>query len=734
MTAERDLSRRAVLKMGVGVISLGLLNACAPQAPAASQTQAPAATTAPATMAPAASAPTAAPAAAPTQVAAAKPAPAAQAAPTTKPGLQLGAQLIGKLEGPTVITDAAQFPKTFKEAPALAELVKAGKLPPVAQRVSQDPLVLKPLNEIGKYGGTWRRGFTGPADGWNGIRCAGHDTLLFWNFDRTEVVPNIAKSWDMSPDGKTLVVQLRRGMKWSDGEPFTADDMMFWWNDIAQNKELVPSLLPNLFINGKPISIEKVDETTIRFGFPDPYFYFTSLIAGNKPPGAGPAEMRQDGLGVCGYLPAHYLKQFLPKYAGQDTVDQAARAAGFDNWVSMMKAKADWCLNPDIPVITAWKTVQPINTPLWSLERNPYSIWVDTDGNQLPYIDKVQLTLGENLEIINFRAIAGEFDYQERHMDIGKLPVLLENRQKGGYNIHLDTADFGCDLSLAPILDYQADPEIGDLLHNTDFRRALSLGIDRDQLNETFWLGTGQPGSAAPPDENVYAPGPEYRKLWSTHDPAQANGLLDKIGLTKRDAAGMRLRPSGGSLAIEVTTYGGQFIQATQICEMIGQQWKAIGITIRVNEIERGLGEKRMLNGDVQIFAWPPDDSGEILQSGQVLPIAKVPFNRLGQTYGLWFQSNGKEGQEPPPKLKQALDMYRQAFGVPDDERIRLGKEIWKIVIDEVWHIGTVGVSPASVGVRVVNTKLGNIPARQYNTINVRTPGTSRPEQFYFKT
>src|SRR5581483_1060603 len=280
-----------------------------------------AATTAPA---PAAAQPTAAPAAAK---------PAAPAAG----GDKIGRNLIGKVEGPTVITDPAQWPKSFKEAPQLAELVKAGKLPPVEQRVSQDPLVLKPLNEIGKYGGTWRRGFTGPADGWNGIRCAGHDTLLFWNFDRTQVVPNIAKSWDMSADGKTLVVNLRRGMKWSDGEPFTTDDMMFWWNDIAQNKELVPSLLPNLFINGKQISMEKVDETTIRFSFPDPYFYFVSLIAGNKPPGAGPAEMRQDGLGICGYLPAHYLKQFHPTYAGQDKVDQMAKDAGFDNWVSLMK-------------------------------------------------------------------------------------------------------------------------------------------------------------------------------------------------------------------------------------------------------------------------------------------------------------------------------------------------------------------------------------------------------------
>ena len=99
-----------------------------------------------------------------------------------------GSELIGKLEGPEVVTDTAKFPKSFKEAPQLAELVKAGKLPPVQERVSQDPLVIKPVHEIGKYGGTWRRGFSGPADFWNGYRCCGHDKILFWDYTGNKVV------------------------------------------------------------------------------------------------------------------------------------------------------------------------------------------------------------------------------------------------------------------------------------------------------------------------------------------------------------------------------------------------------------------------------------------------------------------------------------------------------------------------------------------------------------------
>jgi ABC-type transport system substrate-binding protein len=144
-----------------------------------------------------------------------------------------GSELMGKLEGPEGVTDPAKFPKSFKEAPQLAALVKAGKLSPVQERVSQDPLVIKPVRETGKYGGTWRRGFSGPADFWNGYRCCGHDKILFWDYTGTKVIPNVAKGWEVSSDGRTFTVFLRKGMKWSDGHPFTADDFMFWYEDIG---------------------------------------------------------------------------------------------------------------------------------------------------------------------------------------------------------------------------------------------------------------------------------------------------------------------------------------------------------------------------------------------------------------------------------------------------------------------------------------------------------------------
>jgi peptide/nickel transport system substrate-binding protein len=641
--------------------------------------------------------------------------------------------LIGKLEGPEVVTDPAKFPKSLKEAPQLAALVKAGKLAPVAERVGQDPLVIKPLHEIGKYGGTWRGGFTGPADFWNGFRCcSGPDHLLFWDYTGDKVTPNIAKGYEMQDGGRTLVLHLRRGMKWSDGKPFTADDFVFWFEDIYRNKDLIPTPSAAMAINGKQGVIEKVDAHTVRFKFPEPYFMLPDVLAGSTDLG-GHAWRGYVGLGT--YAPAHYLKQFHPKHVGQADLDKKVKDEKFDSWVRMFLFKNDWARNPDLPVLSPWKTVTPINTSTWTLERNPYSVFVDTEGNQLPYIDRVVLTLGENLEVVNLRAIAGEYDFQQRHLDLGKLPVFLENQAKGGYKVYLDPGDYGGDMIIKFNLSYEADPEIAKWMNTTDFRRALALGIDRDQINESFWLGTGTPSSVVPADNNKYNPGPQYRKLWATLDVKKANEMLDKAGLAKKDAEGFRLRTDGkGRLRIEIMTLGGQFLQFTQIAEMIREQWKKIGIDLIVQEVERSLALKRTAANEQQLGAWNNDGSEHLF----TFPLHVFPFEiaavaSSGPLYARWFQSAGAQGKEPPARMKELMEKFKRAYGVPEKERIELGKEVWKIAADEVYIIGVIGMGPASMGVRVVKTNMGNIPARQYNSPDGKTPTISRPVTFFYK-
>src|SRR5215813_4380787 len=496
----------------------------------------------------------------------------AAAAQPIKPG----AQLIGKLEGAEVVTDPTQYPKTFKEAPQLAELVKAGKLPPVQERIGQDALVVKPLREIGKYGGTWRRAYTG-----------------------TKIVPNIAKSWEVSRDGKTTTILLRRGMRWSDGQPFTADDFVFWFEDVYQNKDLVPTPLSVMTIGGKPIAIRKVDATTVQFVCPEPYYALPTVLASVWGIGHH-ARFGRSALG--GFAPAHYLKQFHPKYVSREELDRKLAELKMDGWVTMFKDRNDACRNPDLPVVTPWKTTSPLTTSVWVLERNPYSVWVDTDGNQLPYIDRVRMTLGENLEVINLRAIAGEYDSQARHIDISKLPVLLENQQKGGYRVYLDPSDQGTDVGLFCNQSFDKDPEIAKWLTRREFRVALSHGVDRAQINETFLLGLGQTGSAAPGERTPYFPGPEFKTLHATYDVKAANEMLDKLGLDKKDGEGYRLRTDGGGrLQISLTTYLG-FLPFTKIAEMVVEHWRRIGIRGEVQEMERGAASTRVQNNEQHIY------------------------------------------------------------------------------------------------------------------------------------
>jgi peptide/nickel transport system substrate-binding protein len=226
---------------------------------------------------------------------------------------KLGAQLIGTLEGPQIIRDPLKWPKGFNEAPALAELVKQGKLPPAEQRLPFEPLVLKPVHEIGRYGGTWRRGFTGPGDGENGNRIVSADKLLFWDYTGTKVMPSIAQSWLLSEDGKSVTIYLRKGHKWSDGAPFTADDFVFWYEDIYLNTDIQPTPNPDFMVNGKSGVLRKINDTTVRFEFPEPNYLFLDILAGSTAMGGGMAQQGYEGRTMGAYRPAHYNQQFHPK-------------------------------------------------------------------------------------------------------------------------------------------------------------------------------------------------------------------------------------------------------------------------------------------------------------------------------------------------------------------------------------------------------------------------------------
>jgi peptide/nickel transport system substrate-binding protein len=460
---------------------------------------------------------------------------------------------------------------------------------------------------------------------------------------------------------------------------------------------------------------------------------FLTILGGTTAMGSGMNSSR--GFYQGAYAPAHYLKQFLPKYSSVDAVNKLAADAKVEDWVSLVRTKSQHSFNGDLPGLGPWRTTQPINTQTWVMERNPFYYAVDTDGNQLPYIDKLQYGLAENLEVVNLRAIAGEYDHQERHTDIAKIPVFLDNATKGNYKLYLDPALNGSDATIQTNQSYDADPEIARLLHNRDFRHALSMGIDRDQLNETFWLGVGSPGSASPSEESPWSPGKEWRTKWATLDIKQANDLLDKVGLDKKDSDGFRLRADGKRLQLEVFAAAGSFVPLPRIGDMIAQQWKKIGIALTVTELERNLAFNRMRNNEHQLFMWANDGS-ELLYAfpRHAMPVDPVEA-MLGPLYAKWFASGGAQGKKPEdPQMLKAMDMLSSAAGQDSAASIKTAQEIWKILAEETYSIGTVGVSPATMGIRVVKNTLGNVPQREINAQHCRTPCSSQPATFFFKS
>jgi peptide/nickel transport system substrate-binding protein len=320
-------------------------------------------------------------------------------------------------------------------------------------------------------------------------------------------------------------------------------------------------------------------------------------------------------------------------------------------------------------------------------------------------------------------------------MHLSKLPVFLENAKKGNYTVRLDPGQNGADVALHIGNSYEGDPEIMKLLRNRDFRRALALGIDRDQLNEAFWLGVGTAGNIAPSPDTIYSPGAEWNKKWGVLDLKQANELLDGLGLTKKDAEGYRQRADGkGRLRLEMVTVGGQFVPYTQVGEMIKQQWRKIGVDVDIKELERNLAFTRDNNNENQIITWANDGSEMLF----LFPRHAIPVDaaesHMGMAYARWYASKGASGKKPDdPELLRAFDLFRASFGAKEEDRIRNGKEIWKILVDNVYSIGTVGQSPAFMGVRIVKNNMGNIPDRQVNAQHVRTPYSSQPITFYFK-
>lgn len=596
----------------------------------------------------------------------------------------------------------------FNEAPMLAELVKQGKIPPVEKRLPEDPVVQIPFEEIGQYGGTLRGeahlGMGDKTGWWRTI----HEPLVYWDNLHKQIHPNLAKAWKVSDNGKTFTFYLRKGLKWSDGQPFTADDIMFYYEDILLNKELTPTFPTWLTMKGKQVTIEKVDDYTVRFKFQDPYGYFVARVA--------------EGWDL--YAPKHYLKQFHPRYTSKEKIEEMAKKEGFNNWYQFFAKKSDWSLNPELPEMSAFKTTNLLSSTYHIAERNPYYFKIDPAGNQLPYIDRVRRELVSNIEMIVMKLSAGEIDFQLRHVWnlYDNYTLFMENRAKGDYRI---IKYAGLITSTAAIFINQnvKDPVLRTLFQNKQFRRALSLAINRNDINQLSLKGLGEGCHGyLTPSHPAYVERAD--KSYTNYDVDKANKILDSLGLTKRDKDGYRLRPDGKTLTITIDA-STHHLPSIDIMQLVTEYWKKIGIKAEVKAMERSLFETRHPANEHEMNTFTIAISADGY-SGDL-----APNTRWCPLWYNWLVSGGKTGEEPPQEVKKLWKLMNEDFYATTSEvqRIAILKEAMKLHGDNLWIIGTAGV-PWLMG--IVKNNLRNVPESGFPW-HPGAPGVFRPEQWFFK-
>ena len=608
-------------------------------------------------------------------------------------------------------TTAAPQTGKYKEAPMLAELVRQGLLPAVAERLPQDPLVVQPVEEIGQYGGDWRHVTLSPTSSWINRRT-GYEPLVRYALDATSIAPNIASGWSVVDDGKTYIFTLREGMKWSDGAAFSADDVTFWYQDRLLNEELTPSFPRWLTTEGERVNVVKVNDYEVRFEFSAPYGVFLNWIA------------QSDTL----FSPKSYLEQFHPSYVSAETLSALAAENGFEFWYQFFGQQDHIATNPERPVIKPWKLASSGEQQV-ILERNPYYWKVDTEGNQLPYLDRRVVSLISETEVLNIKTMAGEYDAQLDFLPPSNFTLFMENREAGDYRV-LKHKGGESGLALFPNQTLKDDQILAELFRDAQFRTALSLAINRDEVKEILYLGVADPVETVLFSSSMWGSQEANEiidRLYS-YDPDRANVLLDELGLQERTEDGFRIRSDGKVLeiTIDVPTAFSELVDGV---ELVKDYWEKIGIKTFVKSEKFELFVLRTRASEAQVAAFEMNRIGWVADPRSYVPVS--PDTYWGPQYSQWYLSDGKMGVEPPSEVVRLIELYEQVSRSIDmEERARIAEALFADHAKQVIVIPTVGLT---LNVAVVKDDFRNVPDVAYNAWPLKYPGYLNPEQFFIR-
>ncbi|MFW6260038.1 MAG: ABC transporter substrate-binding protein [Spirochaetota bacterium] len=594
------------------------------------------------------------------------------------------------------------------EAPMLTEMVEAGELPPLEDRLPAEPRVVEAVDSIGEYGGTWHRAWRGVND-FHAFGRIIYEPVLRWPRDPADPVqPGLAKDWEWNDDGTELTLYFREGLKWSDGEPFTVDDVIFWWEDIETNENITPAIHTEWTVGGEPMELEKVDDSTITLKFAGPNGLAETVglaFHGNQ----WPLGFERFGF----FAPRHYLEDFHPDY------NEDATYRDFED--------AAWEYNTERPSMTAWRITdwEPGADSLVAT-RNPYYWAVDELGRQLPYIDEVYFYLVDDVAAINTLALQGELDMQHRGIDFSQVSVYMEQADRYDYNVLNWTTAQASFLTFFPNQSY-GDEKYRELLQNPKFRQALSLSIDRDLLNEVMFVGQAHPRTITVVEDSALFQ-PEIENLYAEYDVERANALLDEIGLSM-GSDGTRTFPDGSRLELVVETMASSGNTADGI-QIVAENWEAVGLETQVDVSTREVYWPRATSNDVMIATWSTD-RGLV---PMIDPIYQFPFDErswMAPSWGIWYKTGGEQGREPTDEMKELMDLYDEYATTPDpDAQLEIAKEIVRLSTERLYVISTVGMPPA---LTIVKDNFHNVQESHTSDWLIMTPGTMDPAHFWIE-